>query len=221
MKTIASINQHAPELELQTWLQGEPSNISEHRGKVILVEIFQVNCTGCFVHALPEVIRLHSLFENDDFVVLGIATAFEHFDINTLDNLKHLLETGKVIGEPLKQLANTKFLNDNKLDYKIPFAVAMDKLIEHHDVLSEEKILAFIKSQIPEYNDLSEEKQTTIHKQAQEYLKTKTHNALTFETYQLQGTPSSILIDKHGILRDVSFGLHDHLEVMIRELISK
>lgn len=221
MNTIASLGQKAPDLQLQTWVQGEASNISDHLGKVILVEVFQVNCTGSFVHALPEAIRLHSLFEQDDFIVLGVATAFEHFDINTLDNLKRLIETGKVVGEPLRQLANTDLLNDNKLDYSLPFPVAMDKLIENKEAITEEKILAFIESQIPDYDNWPEDKKVPVHKQALDYLKSKTHNALTFETYQLQGTPSSILIDKQGILRDVSFGVTDHLEELIRELLSE
>lgn len=220
METIVSTGQQAPDLQLQTWLQGEASNISDHLGKVILVQVFQVNCTGCFVHAFPEIIRLHSLFENEDFIVLGVATAFEHFEVNTLDNLKHLLKTGEVIGEPLEQLANTEYLNGNKLDYKIPFAVAMDKLVEHNKEISEQRVLEFIESQIPEYNNWPEEKQAGIRKQAQQYLKTKTHSALTFDSYQLQGTPSSILIDKQGILRDISFGMLDHLEVLVKELLS-
>ena len=221
MKTIASIGKKAPDLQLQAWVQGETCNISDHLGKVILVEVFQVNCTGCFVHALPEAIRLHSLFEHDDFIVLGVATAFEDFDKNTLENLERLIETGEVIDQPSKQLANTHLLKNNKLNYSLPFPVAMDKLVENKEAITEEKILAFIESQIPDYKNWPEEKKAPVHKQAVDYLKSKTHNALTFETYQLQGTPSSILIDKQGILRDVSFGIADHLETMIRELVAK
>ncbi len=221
MTTTASLKQPAPELQLQTWVQGKASNISDHLGKVILIEVFQVNCTGCFVHALPEAIRLHELFAQDDFIVLGVATAFENFEENTLENLQRLIEKGEVSGEPLKQLANTHLLNDNKLDYRIPFPVAMDKLVEHKEAITEEKILAFIESQIPGYKNWPEEKKAPIHKQALDYLNSKTHNALTFETYQLQGTPSTILIDKQGVLRDISFGVADHLEDLIRELVSE
>jgi hypothetical protein len=221
MKTIASLGQQAPDLQLHTWVQGKPSSLIGHIGKVILIEVFQVNCTGCFVHALPEAIRLHDLFAQDDFTVLGVATAFENFDINTLENLKRLIESGEVVGEPLRQLANTGYVNDNKLDYQIPFPVAMDKLIENQEAISEEKIHAFIESQIPDYNIWTEDNKLPIYKQALEYLKSKTHNALTFESYQLQGTPSSILIDKKGILRDVAFGIPNHLEGLIRELISE
>lgn len=219
MKTTANIGQKAPDLQLQTWLQGEASNIDDHLGKVILIEVFQVNCTGCFIHALPEAIRLHELFKLDDFIVLGVATAFENFDVNTLDNLKRLIETGELPGEPLKQLTNTDLLNGNKLSYQLPFPVAMDKLVEHQEEITEEKILVFIESQIPDYKNWPEEKQAPVHKRAFDYLNSKTHNALIFEAYQLQGTPSTILIDKKGILRDVSFGIADHLETLIRELI--
>lgn len=221
MKTIASPGQLAPELQLETWVQGNASNIRDHLGKVILIEVFQVNCTGCFVHALPEAIRLHELFAHDDFIVLGVATAFENFEVNTLDNLKRLIETGEMVGEPLRQLVNTEYVNGNKLDYRLPFPIAMDKLTENTEAITEEKILAFIESQIPDFNTWPENKKTPVHKQAFEYLKSKTHNAITFETYQLQGTPSSIVIDKKGILRDVSFGIPDHLEALIRELISE
>lgn len=220
MNTIASIGQPAPELQLETWVQGEASNLSDHLGKVVLIEVFQVNCTGCFVHALPEAIRLYSLFNRDDLIVLGVATAFENFDINTLENLTRLIETGEMVGEPLRQLANTDYIHDNKLDYRLPFPIAMDKLTEHNQAITEEKILAFIESQIPDFNTWHKVKQAPIRQQALEYLKSKTHHALTFETYQLQGTPSYIVVDKRGILRDVSFGMAAHLETLIRELMA-
>src|SRR3546814_7768677 len=38
-------------------------------------------------------------YQNNDVVVLGLATAFEDFDKNTLENLKLLLKENKVIGE--------------------------------------------------------------------------------------------------------------------------
>lgn len=221
MKIITSLGNKAPELQIETWAQGKSSNLSDHLGKVVLIEVFQVNCTGCFVHALPEAIRLHELFSQNDLIVLGLATAFEDFDKNTLENLQRLLATGELIGEPAKQLANTHILKNGKLDYTLPFPVAMDKIVEHKEEISEEKILAFIEIQIADYSSWPEEKKTAIHKKARDYLTSKTHNALTFETYQLQGTPSSILIDKQGILRDVSFGRLDKLEKSIKVLIAE
>lgn len=50
------IGKPAPELEVANRVQGEPVNISALKGRVVVVEVFQVNCPGCFVHALPEVV---------------------------------------------------------------------------------------------------------------------------------------------------------------------
>ena len=43
----------------------------------------------------------------------------------------------------------------------------------------------------------------------------------SFEKFQLRGTPSTILVDRNGILRDVSFGQTGHLESMIDELLQE
>ena len=39
--------------------------------------------------------------------------------------------------------------------------------------------------------------------------------------YSLQGTPSSILVDRKGILRDVSFGQNGLLESKIQTLLNE
>ena len=78
-------------------------------------------------------------------------------------------------------------------------------------------------SQIPDFFDdqLSEERKQRIYQQAENYLKAKTYSALTFEMYQLQGTPSSILIDKKGILKRVSFAINNNLETDIQTLLDE
>ena len=39
--------------------------------------------------------------------------------------------------------------------------------------------------------------------------------------YSLQGTPSTILVDRKGILRDVSFGQNMNLESMVKKLLNE
>ena len=51
---MPEVNQPAPNLEVAEWVQGDPSNIDQERGKVILIEVIQVNCPGCFISGLPE-----------------------------------------------------------------------------------------------------------------------------------------------------------------------
>lgn len=218
---IAIINKTAPQPEIEYWAQNSEPAISELTGQVILIEVIQVNCPGCFVHAIPEAIRLHETYAKQDLKVFAIATAFEHFEHNTLNNLQRLLSDGELQGDPLFQLGKAGFLEDNKLPYSIPFSVAMDKLVKNDSGSSEKEVNQFILSQIPDFFDggLNKERQQAIYQQSEAYLRTKTYTALTFEMYQLQGTPSSILIDKKGILRQVSFGAVNKLETHIQQLL--
>lgn len=219
----AIIDKTAPEPEIECWAQGFEPPINELTGQVVLIEVIQVNCPGCFVHALPEVIRLHETYKAQGLKVFAIATAFENFEHNTLNNLQGLLSSGELQGDPLFQLGQAGFLENNKLPYSIPFSVAMDKLVKNKAAVNEENINQFILSQIPDFfqGTLSEKQKQSIFQQAEAYLNTKKYNALTFESYQLQGTPSSILIDKKGILRQVSFAAVNRLENDIQRLLNE
>jgi hypothetical protein len=219
----AILNKPAPQPEIECWVQGAEPEISKLTGQVILIEVIQVNCPGCFVHALPEVIRLHETYKAQGLKVFAIATAFEHFEHNTLNNLQRLLSSGELQGDPLFQLGQAGFLENNKLPYSIPFSVAMDKLVKNKAAVNEENINQFILSQIPDFfqGTLSEKEKQSIFQQAEAYLNKKKYNALTFESYQLQGTPSSILIDKKGILRQVSFAAVNRLENDIQRLLNE
>ena len=52
-------------------------------------------------------------------------------------------------------------------------------------------------------------------------MRSKEYSAETFENFSLQGTPSAILEDRKGILRDVSFGQTAHIDGMIKKLLSE
>ena len=224
---VAIINKPAPQPELECWVQGSEPPISELTGQVILIEMIQVNCPGCFIHALPEVIRLHQTYESQGLKVFAIATAFEHFEQNTLKNLQRLLQHGELTGDPLSQLGKAGFLDNAsgalKLPYTIPFSVAMDKLVKNENAVDETAIEQFILEQIPDFQqrDWDEQRRQSIYRQAENHLKNKQYHARTFEMYQLQGTPSSILIDKKGLLRKISFGAVSTLEADIQQLLNE
>ena len=223
MKFTALIGQPAPQPEIDSWVQGHEPSIDESTGQVILIEVIQVNCPGCFIHALPEAIRLHETYRSQGLKVFAIATAFEHFEQNTFNNLKRILQHGELQGAPLAQLADANFLEDNKLPYTIPFSVAMDKLVKNDTSATEEAVEQFILSQIPDFHQgkFSDTQKQEIYLRASSHLNNKIYNALTFEMYQLQGTPSTILIDKKGILRQVAFGAVNKLETEIQQLLSE
>ena len=124
----AVIGEKAPNLELSEWVQGLSSNFDQEKDSIIIVEVFQVNCPWCFLYGIPEAINVYNKFKDDGVRVWGVATAFEDFDKNTLENLKLLLNTGEVIGETKSGLGQYGKLDDNKLQYKIPFPIALDSL---------------------------------------------------------------------------------------------
>ncbi|PIN82295.1 MAG: thiol-disulfide isomerase, partial [Nitrosopumilales archaeon CG11_big_fil_rev_8_21_14_0_20_33_24] len=148
----AIIGQKTPNFAVSDWVQGAPTNFDQEKDHIVLVEVFQVNCPGCFMHALPEAINIYNKYKDEGVRVIGIATAFEDYDKNTLDNLKMLVETGEVVGETKSALSMYGQLQTgNKLHYKIPFPLAMDKLTKIDGKVSDEKIMQFIYGQIPEF----------------------------------------------------------------------
>ncbi|MDQ5842159.1 MAG: redoxin family protein, partial [Thermoproteota archaeon] len=103
---VATIGTKAPNLEVSSWVQGKPTNIDKERGNVVLVEVFQVNCPGCFLYSIPEVIDIYKKYRDKGLTIIGLATAFEDFDKNNLDNLQKLLSTGEMVGETYRAFSN-------------------------------------------------------------------------------------------------------------------
>lgn len=217
---IATIGAKAPNLQVSTWVQGKPTNINNEKGNVVLVEVFQVNCPGCFLYSIPETIDIYRKYKDKGLTVLGLATAFEDFDKNNLENLQKLLSTGEVIGETYRAFSSTGQLKDqNKLPYRIPFPVAMDMLVKHSGILTESKIMDFIEVNIPTFRSYPEKDRQILIERVKQYLHSKQYSAKTFEEYALRGTPSVVLIDRTGILRGTYFGSDGYLEGAVEELI--
>jgi hypothetical protein len=217
---VAAIGTKAPNLEVSTWVQGKPTNIDEERGNVVLVEVFQVNCPGCFLYSIPEVIDIYRRYREKGLTVVGLATAFEDFDKNNLENLQKLVSTGEIIGETYRAFNNLGQLRDgNKLPYKIPFPVAMDMLVKRPGVLTQSKVLDFIEANIPNFRSYDEKDRQVLIERVKQYMKSKDYSAKTFDEYALRGTPSAVLVDKKGVLRQTYFGSNGFLESAVEELI--
>ena len=217
----AQIGKKAPNLKVSEWVQGNSTNLDQHDGNVVLVEVFQVNCPGCFMYGIPEAIEIFNKYKSKDVSVLGMATAFEDFDKNTLKNLELLVETGKVVGETEKMLSQYGQLDEDKITYKIPYPIAMDSLIKQSDDVTKEQMDSLIKKQIPDFDTQPENYKNEIYDRVKNYFLSKEYSAETFEMYALPGTPSSILIDRKGVLRDISFGQNGSLESKIQNLLNE
>ena len=139
----------APELDVSEWLNTrEPLSLEKLRGKVVVIEAFQMLCPGCVSHSLPQAIKIAQLFPQKDVQVIGLHTVFEHHEAQ---GSREALEA---------------FIHE----YKIPFPVAIDR-------------------------------------------QTDKHLPATMETYQMQGTPTLILIDKEGRLRKQKFGMTNDMQI--------
>ena len=213
------IGQKAPNLKVSKWVQGMDTNLDKQNDNIVVVEVFQVNCPGCFAYGIPESIEIHNKYKSEGVSVLGMATAFEDFDKNTIENLQLLLQTGETIGETKKMLS--QYGEGDKISYKIPYPGAMDSLIKQSGEASKEKMDSLIKNQIPNFDEQTEDYRKQIYDRVKDYFSSKEFSAETFEMYALPGTPSSILVDRKGVLRDITFGQNGLLESKIQTLLNE
>lgn len=214
------LGQPAPSLQVSEWVQGGPIALEDLLNKIVVVEVFQVNCPGCFIYGLPEAIEIHNRYRTQGVVVLGLATAFEDYDKNTSENLKLLLSKRETIGETLHALRNQGQLVDgNKLAYSIPFPVANDLLIREELPLEDERVMKFIRFNVEDFDMYHQKDKEQITKRVREYLESKPYTAATFEEYGLKGTPSTIYIDKKGNLRETNFGSQGMMKYKIEKLL--
>lgn len=145
----------AAELDVAEWL-GEPSPLASLRGKVVLVETFQMLCPGCIRYGLPQAQRVHRMLPQ--VAVIGLHTVFEHHAVTGRDALAVFCT-----------------------EFGIGFPVGIDR-----------------------------------HEDGQPM-------PVTMRRYGLQGTPSTLLIDKAGRLRFSHLGAVDDLAlgVILGELLAE
>lgn len=209
------------DIAVGTWVQGGPIELTDLIGSVVLIEVFQVNCPGCFLYSLPKSIDLHEKYHQQGLTVIGLATAFEDYDKNTLKNLQKLVTTGEVIGETYNALKRHGILSQDRLPWKIPYAVGMDRVAAEMEPVTDTRVLSYAHSFLPEFEKFSDDQKQSVLQQIKHYLTQKTMKAETFERFALQGTPSCILFDRKGQLKDVSFGQIDYKQAMVEHFLAE
>ncbi|UTW07627.1 redoxin domain-containing protein [Pseudomonas benzenivorans] len=132
----------APEWQAAQWFNSQqPPSLASLRGKVIVLEAFQMLCPGCVSEGLPQTKRVHATFSPEQVAVIGLHTVFEHHQAMTPVSLEAFLH-----------------------EYRIDFPVAVD---------------------LPD-------PQRSVPR--------------TMAAYAMQGTPTLILIDAEGFIRQHYFG---------------
>jgi thiol-disulfide isomerase/thioredoxin len=105
----AQIGGLAPPLVTSAWLNSDANLTLEGlRGRVVVIEVFQMLCPGCVMHAMPQAIRLWQHYRAspmaNDVVILGLHSVFEHHTV-----------------------MNPQALAVYLYEFKIPFAVGVDR----------------------------------------------------------------------------------------------
>ncbi|MFI2429844.1 peroxiredoxin family protein [Streptomyces sp. NPDC018955] len=140
------VHRTAPDWDVSQWLNSDALDLERLRGKVVLLEAFQMLCPGCVAHGIPQAQRVESAFAGADVQVVGLHSVFEHHAAMT-------------------PVALEAFLSE----YRVTFPVAVDRHAEDDPT------------------------------------------PLTFARYAMQGTPTTVLIDREGRLRMQRFGAVEDL----------
>lgn len=81
-----------PDWSVDQWFNTpKPISLADLRGKVVVIEAFQMLCPGCVSHGLPLAQQVFDHFPSDDVAVIGLHTVFEHHAAMTPVSLKAFL----------------------------------------------------------------------------------------------------------------------------------
>jgi len=65
---VVQVGQKAPNLKISQWVQGLDTNLDKQGDNIILVDVFQVNCPGCFMYGIPESIEIYKKNNRTDLL---------------------------------------------------------------------------------------------------------------------------------------------------------
>lgn len=87
----------APPIIASEWLNTPaPLTLEALRGRVVVVECFQMLCPGCVSHGLPQAQRIAQTFQAKDVAVIGLHCVFEHHDAMTPVALRAFLHEYRI-----------------------------------------------------------------------------------------------------------------------------
>lgn len=172
-----------------------------HLGKLNLLLVFQVNCRGCFMHAFPVARQILDKYKADlNFVALS--TAFEDFDLNTVENTASLAEKGCFVGETKKANEVYQF---NEMNLPGDHPILMDKLLTAKEFLKPE-LISEICNLNPNYKLWSASDQKLQQQKVMDYYRGNELVAQTFHLNQFRGTPTFVIFNKEYDILDSWFG---------------
>jgi len=95
-----NLGQRAPDLHIDEWINGEPVSLDQLKGKVVIIDFFQLWCPGCNAFSIPLLKHWEEEFAKDiktgALVVLSVHTVFEGHDYQSPERLKEFIKRKKI-----------------------------------------------------------------------------------------------------------------------------
>lgn len=167
-----------------------------------LLFVFQVNCPGCFLYGFRAVNNIHRTYSRKDFAVLGLSTAFEDFELNTVANTRLLLEAKKTVGATRAALGHA---GTDVYAQAIDFPVAVDRLSTGTELATEAGVESVSRSH-PDYARFDAAEKHEWRRRVAAHLHSIPKTSATFTLNEMRGTPSFLLFDQDLVLLDEWFG---------------
>jgi len=90
----------APDWIISEWINGDARTLDELRGKVVIVDFFQLWCPGCNAFSIPLLKHWEQTFKQEiaagKLEVISIHTVFEGHDYQNPDKLKKFLKRKQI-----------------------------------------------------------------------------------------------------------------------------
>ena len=87
----------APKFQVSQWFNTDKElNLEDFRGKVLVIEAFQMLCPGCIAHGILLVQSVQRTFSPEHVAVIGLHTVFEHHDAMTPVSLAAFLHEYRI-----------------------------------------------------------------------------------------------------------------------------
>ncbi len=94
-KIYAAKPYQAPEWEVSNWFNGEGTSLAQLRGRVVVVDFFQLWCQGCKSFSIPLIKQWEAEFkpeiEAQKISFVSIHSVFEGHDYQTIERLQQFL----------------------------------------------------------------------------------------------------------------------------------
>lgn len=76
---MLAVKREAPEWSIERWLNTPvPLRLADFRGRVVVLHAFQMLCSGCVRHSLPQIARVAEVFADAPVQIIGVHTVFEN-----------------------------------------------------------------------------------------------------------------------------------------------